>query len=152
MKKITRRVFLSQACRKASCLMVTALAGTALNGCGVGSNMATVSTSVVNGAITLPIDATSPLAAVGTAIYVDYPAGSLVVAHVSSGVFTALAGICTHEVCKISRYDAKTRQFLCPCHSAYFNTAGEPVWGPARQPLASYETRIENKTLIIRLA
>lgn len=152
MKNITRRVFLSQSCRKASCLLITALAGTMLGGCGIGSNMEEVSASVVDGAITLSIDTVSPLATVGRAVFVESPAGALVVAHVSSGVFTALSGICTHEICKISRYEADTRQFLCPCHSAYFNTDGQPVWGPARRPLTSYETRVEGDRLIIRLS
>ena len=78
-------------------------------------------------------------------------AGKLVVAHVAQGEFTALAGVCTHEAYDISRYEIATKPFLCPCHAAYFNIEGTPVWGPAHRPLTKYETRLENNLLKIKL-
>ena len=149
--KITRRVFLSESCRKASCVIIAALAGTTIGGCGIGSNMETVKAPVVNGAITLPLDASSHLSEPGNAVFIEHPVIPIVVVHVSSDVFTAVAGMCTHEACKISRYDAFMRRFHCPCHNGYFDTTGEPVAGPVRRPLKSYETRIEEETLVIRV-
>ena len=62
-----------------------------------------------------------------------------------------LAGVCAQEACDISRYEIATKQFLCPCHAAYFNIEGTPVWGRVRRPLTKYETQLENNLLKIKL-
>lgn len=151
MTNITRRVFLSESCRKASCLIITALVGTAFGGCDVGPNVKPIKAPVIDGVITLPLDASSPLSEPGNAVFIEHPALPLVVVHVSSGVFKALAGICTHEACKISRYNAATQRLHCPCHNGYFTTAGEPFAGPVNRPLRSYETRVVEENLVIRV-
>ena len=151
MTYISRRTFLSDSCRKASCLLFAAIGGTVLSNCDVGTNLIIINVTPVNWVVTLPLDANSPLSQVGDAIAVHYDTGKLVVAHVTQGTFTALAGVCTHEACDISRYETQTKQFLCPCHATYFKAEGSPVWGAARRPLAKYETHIENNQLKIRL-
>ncbi len=47
---------------------------------------------------------------------------------------------CTHNRCNVA-FDSEANGFVCPCHGSRFSFTGEPVSGPARQPLATY--RIE---------
>ena len=54
----------------------------------------------------------------------------------AAGTFLAYSGICTHNGCTVG-YDESAAEFACPCHGARFEVAtGEPVQGPAQQPLA----------------
>ena len=54
----------------------------------------------------------------------------------AAGTFLAYSGICTHTGCTVG-YDEAAAEFACPCHGARFEVAtGEPVQGPAQQPLA----------------
>ena len=54
----------------------------------------------------------------------------------AAGTFLAYSGICTHNGCTVG-YDEAAAEFACPCHGARFEVAtGEPVQGPAQQPLA----------------
>jgi Rieske Fe-S protein len=54
----------------------------------------------------------------------------------AAGTFLAYSGVCTHNGCTVG-YDEAASEFACPCHGARFEVAtGEPVQGPAQQPLA----------------
>ena len=54
----------------------------------------------------------------------------------AAGTFLAYSGVCTHNGCTVG-YDEAAAEFACPCHGARFEVAtGEPVQGPAQQPLA----------------
>lgn len=53
----------------------------------------------------------------------------------AAGTFLAYSGVCTHNGCTVG-YDEAAAEFACPCHGARFEVAtGEPVQGPAQQPL-----------------
>lgn len=148
--RATRRAFCTQACRTASLLAVGSLAG-----CGgspsspsniisappLPSATATVSARVVS----VTIDATSPLASVGSAAIVQTSIGAFLVAHTAQDSFTALTAICTHEACTITGFT--NSRFVCPCHGSQFTTNGAVATGPATLPLAQFATQYANGVL-----
>ena len=153
----TRREFCVRTCQTASWVAFSGALAAVLEGCsssdnptGVeGAELARIQASVVNQTITLTIDASSPLAAVGSAALVQYSGGAMLVAHTAQDAFTALTAICTHQGCTISNYGNAT--YTCPCHGSQFGSDGRVVRGPASSPLRSYQTQFANNQLVIRL-
>lgn len=47
---------------------------------------------------------------------------------------------CTHLGCEVS-YDSEQELWLCPCHGSRFNRDGQPVQGPAVNPLSRAEVQ-----------
>ena len=55
---------------------------------------------------------------------------------------------CTHLGCLVS-WDQNKHVFVCPCHGAIFDDAGEVVSGPVNEPLKEIKFEIkENKIYI----
>jgi cytochrome b6-f complex iron-sulfur subunit len=105
---------------------------------------------VVNNAIALTIDASSPLNAVGGAALVQTSAGPFLVAQTSAGSFTALTAVCTHQGCTVSGFQSS--QYVCPCHGSTYSTSGAVIQGPAPSPLRSFATRFAAGVLTITVA
>jgi cytochrome b6-f complex iron-sulfur subunit len=152
----TRREFCSDLCRTASLAAVGGALGTILQGCGGGPAgpsgapaLPVISGSLSNGSIVLGIDASSPLAAVGSAAVVLTSSGPFLVAHTAQDTFTALRGVCTHQACDITGYASGT--YVCPCHGSQFTTSGRVVSGPAQVPLRQYATQFADSQLTITL-
>jgi cytochrome b6-f complex iron-sulfur subunit len=165
-KTETRREFCTQACQAASLLAL----GSVLPGCGstggptssdemdgmggtggmggVGQ-LSTVSATEANGSISLAIDASSPLSAVGSAALVNTQSRTLLVARTAQDAFTALTAICTHQVCTITGYTSQT--YVCPCHGSRFDTSGRVIAGPAPRGLRQYSTQFANGELTVSL-
>lgn len=55
--------------------------------------------------------------------------------------FVVIDTTCTHLGCGV-KWDAETRQFLCPCHGGVFDAQGAPVSGPVSQPLKTLQARV----------
>ncbi|HEU4495346.1 MAG TPA: Rieske 2Fe-2S domain-containing protein [Rubrobacteraceae bacterium] len=69
------------------------------------------------------------------------------VAHVN-GVFHAFDDTCTHRACSLAAGDLEETTVICPCHGSEFDVrSGEVLRGPAREPVKTYETRVEGGTL-----
>ncbi len=164
MKEQTRREFCTQACRLASMATLAGLAGTTgalLQGCGgAGGNtvtggslpsdvpsLATLSATSVSGGVSLTVDASSPLAAMGTAALVQTSGGLILVAHTGADTFTAVTATCTHESCTITGFTGQA--YVCPCHGSRFTTSGAVQSGPATRSLRSFATRFANGVLTI---
>ena len=64
--------------------------------------------------------------------------------------FTAFAIYCTHLGCPVQWFQTP-EIFLCPCHGSIFNADGTVAGGPAPRPLFTYDTRIRNGRVQIRL-
>ena len=144
----TRREFCAQACGAAG---LAALGG-ALQACASGPTSASAALPVVTasaaaGGVTLAIDASSPLAAVGSAALVRSSSGIFLVARTAADSFSALTSVCTHEVCTITGFDSPV--FVCPCHGSRFDTGGRVVTGPANRPLRTFPTRFADGILTI---
>ncbi len=64
------------------------------------------------------------------------------------GSILALSNTCTHLSCRVNwKQDAGA--YICPCHDAYFDIAGQKVKGPQPRALDPYETKVEGNDLFI---
>ena len=64
------------------------------------------------------------------------------------GAFHAFDDTCTHMACSLAEGDLEETTVICPCHGSEFDvTSGVVLQGPARKPLATYETRVEGGNL-----
>jgi 3-phenylpropionate/trans-cinnamate dioxygenase ferredoxin subunit len=74
----------------------------------------------------------------------DTPGGRVAVAHVEQRLF-AFGDECTHQGCSLSDGEFSDRDATveCPCHGSVFDVeTGEPVEGPAQDPVPIYAARI----------
>jgi 3-phenylpropionate/trans-cinnamate dioxygenase ferredoxin component len=76
----------------------------------------------------------------------------VVVVNTGDGVF-ALHGVCTHARGQFgSGRLTRGGEIECPSHGACFDPrSGEVRKGPAREPLRTYEARIEGDSIQVRL-
>jgi cytochrome b6-f complex iron-sulfur subunit len=146
----TRRSF----CAHAVTLAVGSGAGILLDGCGGSStgpsdvpSLPTLSGTKTASGITLTIDASSPLAATGSAALVQTSVGDFLVAHTGQNTFSAMTAICTHQTCTITGF--QNQNFVCPCHGSTFDVSGHVVLGPASASLRQYATQFSNGVLTI---
>jgi len=150
----TRREFCVGACRAMSVAGLAAL----LPGCGGGGgspmapsgnvgSLTVVNATVSGGAVVVPVDASSPLAAVGGAAFVQSSGGSFLVARTSQDAFVAFTTICTHQNCTITGF--QNQLFVCPCHGSEYDFTGHPVVGPAVNNLRQFATSFANNVLTI---
>jgi nitrite reductase/ring-hydroxylating ferredoxin subunit len=64
------------------------------------------------------------------------------------GAFYGFDDTCTHMRCSLAEGDLEETTVICPCHGAEFDVrSGAVLQGPARKPLATYETRVEGGNL-----
>jgi Rieske Fe-S protein len=111
--------------------------------------------STINGvassvAVTVNVDASSPLASVGGAALVESSAGNFLVSRTAQDAFTALTAMCTHQGCTINGFQNAT--YVCPCHGSRFSTAGSVVQGPATRQLQAFATTFASGVLTISTA
>jgi cytochrome b6-f complex iron-sulfur subunit len=146
----TRRKFCTQA---AALTIFGGALGAILDGCASPtspSNVASlpvVNGTPVGGVITLTIDSSSPLSAVGSAALVQTSVGDFLVAHTSQNAFVALSAICTHQTCIITGFANQT--YVCPCHGSTYDINGHVTGGPAPASLFQYPTQFTNGVLTI---
>ncbi|KAB1639636.1 Rieske (2Fe-2S) protein [Pseudoclavibacter terrae] len=85
-------------------------------------------------------DATSTVS--GAVAVGDVPVGGgvviadteTVITQPAAGEYFGFSSICTHQGCPVATVTAE--HIICPCHSSHYDTrTGEPVAGPADQPL-----------------
>jgi cytochrome b6-f complex iron-sulfur subunit len=146
----TRRTFCTQA---ATLAIFGGALGAILDGCSSPTSPSNVpSLPIVNGTrvssgITLTIDASSSLSAVGSAALVQTSIGDFLVAHTAQNAFVALSAICTHQTCTITGFG--NQNYVCPCHGSTFDINGRVLGGPAPAPLHQYSTQFTNNVLTI---
>jgi nitrite reductase/ring-hydroxylating ferredoxin subunit len=64
------------------------------------------------------------------------------------GAFHAFDDTCTHMGCSLAEGDLEETTVICPCHGSEFDvTRGAVLQGPAREPVATYQTRVEGGNL-----
>lgn len=56
---------------------------------------------------------------------------------------------CTHAGCTVN-WEAKQTAFVCPCHDSRFGPSGNVIQGPADQPLATYETKVDENQIMVK--
>jgi 3-phenylpropionate/trans-cinnamate dioxygenase ferredoxin subunit len=68
------------------------------------------------------------------------------------GTFYAFGDTCTHMECSLAEGDLEETTVTCPCHGSEFDvTSGEVLAPPAREPVASYETRVVGENIEIKV-
>jgi cytochrome b6-f complex iron-sulfur subunit len=148
----TRRTF----CTHAATLAIFGGAlGAILEGCGSPTSpspsnvpsLPIVNGTRVSGGITLTIDSSSPLSAVGSAALVQTSIGDFLVAHTAQDAFVALSAICTHQTCTITGFG--NQRYVCPCHGSTFDINGRVLGGPAPAPLPQHPTQFTSGVLTI---
>jgi len=86
--------------------------------------IATISDIPVGGAI-------AATTAAGEAILITQPA---------DGEIHAFSSVCTHQGCEVEPGDG---ELACPCHGSVFDlTTGEPIQGPATDPLSEISVEV----------
>ena len=67
------------------------------------------------------------------------------------GVLHAFDDTCTHVGCSLAEGDLEETTVICPCHGSEFDvTSGAVLQGPAREPVETYETRVEGDNLEVK--
>lgn len=75
------------------------------------------------------------------------------VARLPDDSWAAFDNTCPHEECPLADGDLDEERIICYCHSSTFDMrTGEVLQGPAQNPLAIYETRVEGGELQIRVS
>ena len=149
----TRRGFCVHACQLASLAAV----GGVLQACGGSPTSPSVNapplpiitSTVTNGAITLTVDASSPLATVGGAALVRASGNELLVSRTGQTVAVSLTAICTHEACTVTGFSEG--RYICPCHGSQYTTEGNVLNGPATRSLRQFATVVSGNTVTITL-
>ncbi|HEV2438599.1 MAG TPA: non-heme iron oxygenase ferredoxin subunit [bacterium] len=68
------------------------------------------------------------------------------------GTFYAIANACTHMGGPLGQGALDGTTVTCPWHGSQFNvTSGQVVTGPARNPVASYPTRVQGDDVLVTL-
>lgn len=66
------------------------------------------------------------------------------------GAFHAFDDTCTHAGCSLAGGDLEETTVICPCHGSEFDVrSGKVLQGPSREPVETYETRVEDGNLKI---
>ncbi|MEK7728092.1 MAG: Rieske 2Fe-2S domain-containing protein [candidate division KSB1 bacterium] len=150
----TRREFCQQAGQAAALAIFGGALSAFLQSCSSdnpasssGSALTRISATLSSGTITLAVDASSPLASVGSAALVQYSNSALLLARTTQDTFVAVNAICTHQNCTITNFSNST--YTCPCHGSQFNTSGQVTKGPANTSLKKYQTQFANNQLTI---
>jgi Rieske Fe-S protein len=118
------------------------------NPAGPSGNSVTLTTlngTVSSGVVSVAVDASGPLAAVGGAAFVRSSLGSFLVFRASQDTFNVMTAVCTHEGCDVTGISGST--FVCPCHGSEFNSTGSVVKGPASRALQRFTANFANNTL-----
>ncbi|HZK83797.1 MAG TPA: Rieske 2Fe-2S domain-containing protein [Desulfosporosinus sp.] len=61
----------------------------------------------------------------------------------------AMWASCTHLGCEVS-FDARRDQWVCPCHGSLYSRDGQPVIGPAVNPLVRAEVKEKDGAYLLQ--
>lgn len=68
------------------------------------------------------------------------------------GKLYAFDDLCTHEQCPLSAGLLTGTTLMCQCHGSKFDvTTGAVLRGPAEKPLATYEVRVQDGAIQVRV-
>ncbi len=56
---------------------------------------------------------------------------------------------CPHRQCDVE-WQTEAQKFACPCHGSEFAFDGAILEGPAREPLTTYETKVEGENVLVK--
>ncbi|GAB2949401.1 Rieske (2Fe-2S) protein [Nonomuraea fastidiosa] len=121
----------------------TDTAQTAPSTAGSGAPEASATQSSASGGGALAKKADIPVG--GGTVFKDQ---KVVVTQPTEGEFKAFSAICTHKGCPVS--SVEDGAIVCPCHNSRFAIAdGSVTGGPAQQPLAAQEIKVEGDDILL---
>lgn len=62
----------------------------------------------------------------------------------------AVSAVCTHAGCTVA-WNGEQSLFACPCHGSNFNPDGTVDSGPTREPLETFEARVEGDQVLVKV-
>ncbi len=69
-----------------------------------------------------------------------------------AGNYFALGNICKHRGCPLSAGILRGEVIECACHGSQYNVkTGVIVRGPTKEPESSYEVKVENDQILIKI-
>ena len=119
-------------------------------GGGGGGNipqLSTINAGLQGRALTVTVDAASPLANVGSAALVQAGGNGFLVTRTGQDTFNAMTAVCTHEQCTVTGFSSG--RFVCPCHGSQYSTSGAVQMGPATRNLQTFPAQFTNGVLTI---
>ena len=145
-------------CAHAYQVATLAALGLLADACGGGSpsspsggssarSLALINGTSAGSAVTVTVDAASPLATVGGAALVQAPSGVFLAFRSTTDAISALTSVCTHEGCMITQFASPV--FECECHGSQFNTNGSVAKGSATRSLQRFTTTFASNVLTI---
>ncbi|MGB7083972.1 MAG: ubiquinol-cytochrome c reductase iron-sulfur subunit [Phormidesmis sp.] len=80
-----------------------------------------------------------------------FVAGPVIVVRdpIDAEAVVALSSMCTHQGCTVAWAET---EFACPCHGSKFSADGSVTNGPATEPLAIYEAKIDGDLVLVKAA
>jgi Rieske Fe-S protein len=153
-KFVSRRQFCSGACQ----IVSGATMATMVAGCGSGDsptspNSRAVPLGVSAGRYTgsgVDVDvAGTALSDVGGAVLVESVAGVFLVSRTTTGTFTAIDAVCSHQSCTVTGADGNA--YVCPCHGSRYDRNGRVLNGPAMAALRQFQTSFASGVVTIVL-
>ena len=107
----------------------------------------TPATKEANGAADfIPVGTTQELASQG---YLVDRKSKVIVIRDNTGALSALSLLCTHQECALD-WQKEANNLYCGCHGSEFATDGKVLKGPANSPLANFEVKEENESILVR--
>ncbi len=77
------------------------------------------------------------------------PVGKILVVRNANNTLLAVNPTCSHDGCTV-KWSQGDSKYLCPCHSAEFNTQGQVLKGPPKKPLKLYQAKIEGNSVLVK--
>ena len=98
-----------------------------------------------------PLGTVAELDSAGFLASKDFAAGPVIAVRdpANAESIIALSSVCTHKGCNV---DWKETEFVCPCHASKFTPEGAVIEGPAKEPLAPYEAKIDGDNVLVKAA
>lgn len=62
----------------------------------------------------------------------------------------AVSAVCTHAGCTVA-WNGEQNLFACPCHGSNFNPDGTVNSGPTREPLVTFEAKVEGDQVLVKV-
>jgi cytochrome b6-f complex iron-sulfur subunit len=101
----------------------------------------------------VPVGTLKQLQSDGVIQVPNFAAGPLLVIRnpQDSKKLIAVNATCTHLGCKV-KWQAKSKQFACPCHGSAFKSDGTVAKGPASEALASFKVKVEANSVLVKVS
>ena len=123
-------------------LSASSLVASGLGGCSKGQGTSVLAPTNVDFILDLTQSANQPLTTAGGFVYRN----GIIIAQTLGGQYIAVSQTCTHQNFTVT-YVPGNHDFYCSGHGASFSESGQVTGGPARRPLATYQTSLNGNLL-----